>query len=290
MDKISEKAYAKLNISLDVGASREDGYHEMCMVMQSVYFCDDITLTLRTDGAFGVSINLPYVPCDDRNIAIKAARTFFAHIGEPQLGIDMKITKRIPVCAGLGGGSSDAAAVLRALNTLTGSALSQIELEALGETLGSDVPFCVAGGTALATGRGEILTELPDFPDCSIVICKPRFSVSTPQLFSRLDSLQLRYRPDTTGLVQCIKEQNLKCAAQRIFNVFEEVLPSGLDQVNEIKSSFIENGACGAAMTGTGSAVFGVFEDMSCAKNAANEISRRYKDTFITMPHRKIEI
>lgn len=290
METLSEKAYAKLNISLDVGAKREDGFHEISTVMQSVCFCDNLTLTLTRSGGLGVSVNLHYLPCDDRNIAVKAAKAFFEHIGEKNPGLEIVINKRVPICAGLGGGSSDAAAVLRALNKLTKAGMPPRELEKLGERLGSDVPFCVSGGTVLATGRGEILTELPPFPDCVIVICKPPFAVSTPKLFDRLDSLPTKYHPDTAGMLRCIGESDLRGASQRMFNVFEELLPSGREQITNIKGVLLYAGAFGAAMSGTGSAVFGVFDNESLAKEAASQLRRQYSEVFITMPQEKINL
>jgi 4-diphosphocytidyl-2-C-methyl-D-erythritol kinase len=290
MDKISEKAYAKLNLSLDVLGLRGDGYHEMCTVMQSVDFSDGLTVSLRRGGGVSVSNNLPYLPRDERNIAFKAAQVFLDYIGEKDLGADIAIHKRVPVCSGLGGGSGDAAAVLRALNQLTGSGLGAAELEKLGEKLGSDVPFCVAGGTVLAEGRGERLTQIEDFPSCVIVIAKPRFSVSTPQLFARLDKQRTRYHPDTQGLRSCIAAGNLKGACQRVFNVFEEILPSGRDEIAYIKSFLLGNGALGAAMTGTGSAVFGIFEAEGEAPRAAEKLSKQYREVYVTLPQRRLKI
>ncbi|MDR0951396.1 MAG: 4-(cytidine 5'-diphospho)-2-C-methyl-D-erythritol kinase [Oscillospiraceae bacterium] len=289
MDTTTEKAFAKLNLSLDVGAKRPDGYHEMTTVCQTVDFCDELTLTLRRGGESSVSVNLPYLPCDRRNIALKAAALFFEHIGESAFSVHIDILKHIPVCAGLGGGSADAAAVLRALNSLTKSGLTPAALETLSEALGSDVPFCVRGGTALSTGRGEILTPLPPLKPCSITLCKPRFSVSTPTLFARLDKARLRFRPDTEGLITAIKAGDLPGCARRIFNIFEEILPSGRDQVDIIKSVLLEYGALGAAMSGTGSAVFGVFEAPDAAKAASDSLSHLYREVFLTAPQPRIE-
>lgn len=288
MNFTTEKAYAKLNLSLDVLSKREDGYHEMCMVMQTVDFCDELSLSLRPDGAVNVSQNFHYIPCDDRNIAVKAARAFFARLGDSRLGVDITIKKRIPVCAGMGGGSSDGAAVLRALNRLTGTPFSQKELENIGAALGSDIPFCVAGGTALATGRGEELSGLPPMPDCEIVICKPRFSVSTPELFNRLDCFSQKLHPDTSGLLGCLEAADLRGLAQRMFNVFESVLPYGRDDVSRIKGILLDNGALGAAMTGTGSAVYGVFSAADRAAAARNELKEHYREVFAAYPKKAL--
>ena len=287
---IKEKAYAKLNISLDVLSKRPDGYHDMRMVMQSVSLHDELSVSLRNDGAVNVATNLHYLPCDDRNIAAKAAKAFFARIGKTELGADIDIQKRIPVCAGMGGGSTDGAAVLRALNTLLGKPFSKSELEALGASLGSDIPFCISGGTALAEGRGERLCDLAPFPNCSFVIAKPKFSVSTPELFSKLDLITLKFHPDTQGIVSSIENGNLKGVCQRMYNVFETVLPPKPNDVQIIKHSLLDCGALGAVMTGTGSAVFGVFDDKAKAEYAHYLLSQRFTDVFLAEPQAALEM
>lgn len=284
INTITEKAYAKLNISLDVISKRPDGYHDMRMIMQTVSLCDDITVSLRDDSAINVSTNLRYLPCDDRNIAAKAARAFFAQTGTTDIGANIDIIKRIPVCAGMGGGSSDGAAVLRALNTLMGKPFSRFELEELGASLGSDIPFCVAGGTSLAEGRGEILSDLPSFPHCRFVIVKPKFSVSTPELFSKIDLITLKFHPDTRGIISSIKRGSLEGICPRMYNVFEDVLPTNLSDIQTIKSALLDCGALAAIMTGTGSAVFGVFGDNVKSKFAHETLSHRYKDVFLAEP------
>lgn len=290
MSEIFERAYAKLNLSLDVLKKRGDGYHDMCMVMQSVSLCDDVFLSLRNDGEINISTNLSYLPCDERNIAFKAARAFFEAVKSPKLGADIKITKRIPVCAGMGGGSSDAAAVLRALNTALSAPMNGDELEHLGATLGSDVPFCIRGGTALAEGRGELLKNLTPISQSHIVICKPGFSVSTPLLFSRLDLSAVRYRPDTQGLVSALNNHDLNGVCRRMFNVFEDVLPTTADAISEIKGVLLDMGALGAVMTGTGSAVFGIFDSSLNASEADSELKKFYSEVFITAAQKQLDL
>ena len=290
INKIDEKAYAKLNISLDVISRREDGYHDMCMVMQTVSLYDDVSVSLRNDGITSISTNLHYLPCDDRNIAAKAAKAFLAKSGNSKYGADIKIKKRIPVCAGMGGGSSDGAAVLRALNILTGKPFNRTELEELGNTLGADIPFCVAGGTSLAEGKGEILTDLLPLPQCHIVIAKPKFSVSTPELFSKIDLYTVKYHPDTQGIVSAINCGNLKGVCQRMYNVFENVLPPKPDDIALIKSAFLDLGALGTLMTGTGSAVFGIFDDEQAAKESHTYLARQYVDVFHAVPQNRLDI
>lgn len=284
MDSTKEAARGKLNLALDVLSKRPDGYHDMCMVMQTVDFGDELSISLRQDGKITVAVGWHYLPTDERNIAVKAARAFFERLGESGVGADISIEKKIPVCAGMGGGSADGAAVLRALNRLTGEPFTLAQLENLAEGLGSDVPFCVAGGTVLATGRGEILEPVSPLPDCFIVICKPRFSVSTPELFARLDTLPRKLRPDVNGMLGCLERGDLRGTAQRMFNVFEAALPTGAEAVSGIKRTMLDQGAMGAVMTGTGSAVFGVFGRETQARDACERLSHRYKEVFLTVP------
>lgn len=259
MKTVQEKAYAKLNISLDVGKCREDGFHEMTMVMQSISLADTVTVTLNATGKVRAKTSLPFIPGDERNLAVKAALCYLAAIGRGEQGALIKIQKSVPVGAGMGGGSSDAAAVLRALNRLFDHPLTGSELETLSCGVGSDVAFCVAGGTALATGRGEKLEALPPLPDCAFVVCKPEFSISTPELFRKLDQMPLRRHPDTAGLLTAIREGQLTQVCRRMYNVFEDVDDRRMRTVADIKSRLLDGGALGAVMTGTGSAVFGVF-------------------------------
>lgn len=280
MKAVKEKAYAKLNISLDVTGKRPDGYHEMVMVMQSVSLCDDIEVTLNS-GGIKASCNLPFVPCDERNLAVKAAKQYFDCAGLESGGAFIRICKHIPVGSGMGGGSADAAAVLRALDKLHGGLLGREKLEELAASIGSDVAFCVAGGTALATGRGEKLSALPALPDCFVVICKPDFSISTPELFRKLDSVRLRCHPDTAGICAALESGSLAEVARRMYNVFEDVPDRRHSAIGEIKSSLLDLGALGAVMTGTGSAVFGLFDNEDKAKAAREVLGRDYRSCYI---------
>jgi len=274
-------ASAKLNLSLDVLRRTPDGYHDLRMVMQSVEFGDDLEIELTTDGSFSIEPGQRYLPADDRNLAVRAAKAFLRNSG---LGASIRTVKRTPVCAGMGGGSSDAAAVLRALNRLTGAGKSPAELCALGGEIGSDVPFCILGGTMLAEGRGQLLTPLPPLPDCAIVICKPSFAISTPELFSRIDRRRSRLRPDTSGLTAALSAGDLPGAARRMYNVFEDVLDRRQGDILSIKSRLLDLGAIGAAMTGTGSAVFGVFSDEAAAQTAHAALSAHYRECWLTRP------
>lgn len=267
-----EKAYAKLNISLDVTDRRPDGYHNMIMVMQTVSVCDELSITLNSEGRVQAQSGLRYIPGDERNLAVKAAMVFLNAAGIKDKGVDIALSKNIPVGAGMAGGSADAAAVLRALNRLFDAPFSPEQLEKLGEKVGSDVPFCVCGGTSLASGRGEILSPLPDMPDCLYVICKPGFSISTPELFKKLDEVHLHRHPDTAGIISALEQKDLREICRRMYNVFEDVDDRRLRTVSEIKSVMLDHGAYSALMTGTGSAVFGVFTQQAAAENAVEAL------------------
>lgn len=284
MRETKEKAYAKLNISLDVTSCRDDGYHDMLMVMQTISLSDDITVRLNDSGKVTASSNLPFIPCDERNLAVKAALKYLEAVGVGSQGMHIEMYKRIPVGAGMAGGSSDAAAVLRALNRLYDNRLSRCELEELACHVGSDVAFCVAGGTALAKGRGEILNDLQPMPDCWFVVCKPEFSISTPELFKKLDSSPMRHHPDTSGILQALEDGELREICIRMYNVFEDVDDRRMRTVSDIKSKLLDYGALGAIMTGTGSAVFGVFANEEQAKAANRDLKAAYKFCCVSKP------
>lgn len=276
MNEISVKAFAKLNLALDVLSKLEDGYHAMRMVMQSVGLCDDVQIVLREDGVIRASTDDPQLPTDDGNIIVRAARLFFQQTGQAQLGADIHLTKRIPVCAGMGGGSSDGAAVLRGLNQLTGAGLSRQQLQDLSFQIGADLPFCIAGGTQLAEGKGERLTVLPAMPACDVVICKPDFAIATPMLFRTIDGRSLRCRPDIDGMITVLTAGNLSGIASLLSNVFTEVLTEEFTEIHRIRRELLNAGAMGAVMTGTGSAVFGLFDSTTAAQRAYMQLSMQY--------------
>ena len=280
----TEPAFAKLNLSLDILRRRSDGYHDMRMVMQSVTLRDAVTLTEREDGALYISNSLPFLPCDEGNIAAKAVRRFFEGTGLPFPGLSVHIQKEIPVCAGMAGGSTDGAAVLRALGRSYAPDLPWERLEEIAAPVGSDVPFCVRGGTALAEGRGEVLTELPPMPPCWIVLCKPAFSISTPELFAQVRLRRLRCRPDTAGLLRALEAGDLEGAARRLYNIFEDVLPRRYSQVFDIKSALLDLGAMASSMTGSGPTVFGVFRERTRAAEAAEALRGQYPAVFLCEP------
>ncbi len=272
---VREKAYAKINISLDVAGRRPDGYHEMVMPMQTVSLSDELTIRFEGEGV-RARCNLRYVPGDERNLAVRAATAYLRVIGEEAQGLRIELDKRIPVGSGMGGGSADAAAVLRALNRAFEGRLSREELTALAGEVGSDVAFCLLGGTMLATGRGEVLEPLPPLPPCSIVIVKPGFSISTPELFKKLDTAPLRMHPDTAGLIDAMGAGDLSGVCRRLYNVFEDVDDRRMRTIRQIKGGLLDSGALGAVMTGTGSAVFGLFDEREKAERCCAAMKKEY--------------
>lgn len=280
-----EEAFAKINLTLDVLSLRPDGYHEVDMVMQSVSLADSLTITPRDETGLSLQTGCQDLPTDDGNLAIRAARCFLEAIGKEEQGLILELHKRIPVCAGTAGGSSDAAAVLRALNRMFGQPFSQQQLQRLGETIGSDVPYCVLGGTARAQGRGEVLTKLPSLPACWIVLCKPDFGISTPELFHRIDAQPGRVHPDTDGMLAALAAKDLTSIAQRLGNAFEAVLPEAARiEVQAIKNRLRDCGALGACMSGTGPTVFGIFSQEQAAREAVFALTQTYAEVFFTQP------
>ena len=275
------QARAKLNLTLDVLGKRPDGYHDMRMIMQSIDLTDRLTLAENGGVGLRVRTNLHFLPNNEKNLAAQAALRWWEARGRSPRGLDIEIEKHIPVCAGMAGGSSDAAAVLRALNAM--EPLSPPELARVGESVGSDVPYCVLGGTALAEGRGEVLTPLPPLPKCWVVLCKPEFSISTPALFARIDSVRLRCRPDTQGAVAALKAGDLQEVARRLYNVFEDALPDHRrTRVNDIKNLLIQCGALGSSMSGTGPTVFGLFDNEGLAREAYDRLADLGGEVFLT--------
>lgn len=275
-------APAKLNLSLDILHRREDGYHDLKMVMHSVDLTDELTLERTGEQGIRVRTDLSFLPDDERNLAAVAARRFAEATGTDVEGLVITIRKRIPVCAGMAGGSSDAAAVLRALNRELAAPMTRAELAAVGEKVGSDVPYCVVGGTALAEGRGERLTPLPALPACWFVLCKPNFSITTPELFARVNCARLRCRPDTEGILRALESGELEGVARRMYNVFEDVLPDRrAGEIAAIKSALVGHGALGAVMSGSGPTVFGIFREEAAAKGAWADLKQDYVQTFL---------
>ena len=280
------QARAKINLTLDVTGRREDGYHTVRMVMQSVALHDTIRVAVtqgeRKPRGILLTCNLPYLPVDERNLAYRAAELFYQETDALPGTCEIHIEKRIPMAAGLAGGSSDAAAVLRALAALHNVCLTDDELCAMGLKLGADVPYCLRGGTMLAEGIGEDLTALSPMPHCWVVLCKPPFAVSTKDAYREMDEVSIRQRPDTKGMIRALEKGDYHGVASRLSNVMELVTAAKRRQIGEIKSFLTENGADGTLMSGSGPTVYGLFSDEGRARTAAKMLSRRFADTFLT--------
>ena len=281
MTTLYEGAFAKLNLTLDVLGKRPDGYHDIKSVMQTVSVRDDIEIDLDTGKPWKLLCSDETIPADERNLAWKAARLYFDTIGKEPDGIEIRITKRIPVQAGMGGGSADAAAVLRALNRHYGHPLSIPALAELSGQIGSDVPFCVLCGTAMAEGRGERLRKLPDLPDCFFVICKPDFSVSTPELYNKIDSEPIHKHPDHTAMESALLAGDLGKICENIYNVFDSIVTKEHLELNYIKSIFNSYGAVGMQMTGSGSAVFCIVPEFEFAAVICSMLKENYPQVYI---------
>lgn len=284
MTTLYEGAFAKLNLTLDVLGKREDGYHNLKSVMQTVSVRDDIEIDVGTGKPWVLKCDKPGIPTDERNLAWKAAKLYLDTVGKDPGGLEIRITKRIPSQAGMGGGSADAAAVLRALNDHYGNPLSILALAELGAQVGSDVPFCVVCGTAMVEGRGERLRRLPDMPDCVIVVCKPEFSVSTPELYRKLDTVAIAKHPDNQAMESALLAGDLEMVAKNIFNVFDPVVTEEHPELNYIKSVFHQYGAAAYQMTGSGSAVFAIVSEFEIAAVLCNMLKPNYPDIFICKP------
>ncbi len=280
MKRVTLPAYAKLNLTLDILRKREDGYHDMQMIMQSVELHDDVTVAMTESGE--VVCHCGDIPGDESNLAVKAARAFFDATGIVPGGLVIDIEKRIPAQAGMAGGSSDAAATLRALRKLLRPDMLGEELEHIGARVGSDVPYCLRGGTALAEGRGERLTSLRPAPPFHVLLCKPEFDIPTPALFARVRVSELWGRPDTAGMLAAIHRGDADGVAARIKNVFESVLPPEFAGVFDIKARMRQLGAEAVAMTGSGPTVFGLFRDYALVRDAYIILAEEHERTYLT--------
>ena len=285
MSTIRVFAPAKLNLTLDILGLRPDGYHELDMLMQTVSLCDEVELTLGTCEPWTLACADPDgtpldLPADGRNLAWKAAAAFFRRTGLSDGGLAIRIVKRIPAEAGLAGGSADCAAVLRALNDRFDRPLDLPALLALGAECGSDVPFCLTGGTARVRGRGEDVTPMTLGTVQHYVICKPPFGISTPRLFCLSDEHPPTVRPDAETLVDCLKQGNAEAAGPLLCNVLEPVAALIHPSILDIKADLLTQGACGAQMTGSGSAVFGLFPGEDAAKAACEALKNKEYAVF----------
>lgn len=286
MKRMTQQAPAKVNLALDILGRRPDGYHDMRMVMQAVSLCDTVTAE-ETEGGFALHTGGDFIPAGKKTLEQRAAEAFFTAISRPIPGLSVTLEKRTPAYAGLGGGSADVAALLRILRDRYCPDLPGTELERIGFTVGSDMPFCVRGGTALAEGRGEVLTDLRPLPDCFFVICKPDFGIPTPTLFARVDGGEFGCRPDIEGMCRALEQGDLTGVTARLGNVFEAVLPEEYHAVFAIKRRLLDLGALNAAMSGSGPAVFGIFRARQTAEAAARALKETYAQTFLAEPLKK---
>ena len=284
METLYEGAYAKVNLTLDVLDKREDGYHDLKSVMQTLSIRDDIEIDVGTGKPWKLLCSKEGIHTDERNLAWKAAKVYCDALNKDPNGLEIRITKRIPVEAGMGGGSADAAAVLRALNDYYGNPLSILALAELGAQVGSDVPFCVVGGTAMVEGKGEKLRKLPDMPDCIFVVCKPDFSVSTPALYKKIDEVTVPKRPDHQAVESALLAGDLEKVAHNLYNVFDPAVTEEHLELNYIKSLFHQYGAVGYQMTGSGSAVYAIVSEFEVAAVICNMLQSNYPNVFIGKP------
>ena len=286
MDKMELKALGKINLGLDVQGKRPDGYHDVRMVMQTIYLYDQITITKRKESGIGLSTNLFYLPVNENNLAYRAAKLLMDEF-EIRSGVDIFLEKHIPVAAGMAGGSSNAAAVLYGINRMFDLGLSMEELMKRGVSLGADVPYCIMRGTVLAEGIGEILTPLPPMPRCQIVVAKPPVSVSTKMVYEKIDSRRIVEHPDIDGIIEGLKEGDVTKIASCMGNVLEQVTVEEYPVIDKIKKLMNEGGAKGAMMSGSGPTVFGIFTEKSKAKKAALKIREAglAKQVYVTNVH-----
>lgn len=274
MDKIRLKALGKINLGLDVLGRRENGYHDVRMVMQTLYLYDTVTLMKEEHAGIEIESNLYFLPKDENNIAWRAAKLLMDefHI---EGGLRIILDKHIPVAAGMAGGSSNAAAVLYGMNQMYELGLTRQELMERGLTLGADVPYCIMRGTVLAEGIGEVLSPLPPMPKCQIMIAKPPISVSTKAVYKALDSKKIEAHPDIDEIIDGLGKQDLHQIAESMGNVLEEVTIEMYPEIAQIKKCMLEHGALGAMMSGSGPTVFGIFDDKSKSRTAMSKLKKQ---------------
>lgn len=288
MDKIQLKALAKINLGLDVLRRREDGYHEVKMIMQTIGLHDELELRKTRKPGIQVETNLYYLPTNENNLVYKAAKLLMDEF-QFEGGVSIQLKKNIPVAAGMAGGSSDGAAVLWGMNQMYGLGLSRQDLMDRGVKLGADVPYCVQRGTALAEGIGEKLSVLPSMPKCYILIAKPGISVSTKFVYENLHANDLRpeQHPDVDAMIEAMEQRDLALLASRMGNVLETVTVPAYPVIDEIKKCMVEMGALGSMMSGSGPTVFGIFDSRAKAREAYREVKARHlaRQVYVTTPY-----
>lgn len=283
--QITVKSAAKINLTLDITGKRPDGYHDLRSVMQTIDLYEIVTLSQNDSGNITISCDKDGIPCDESNIAVKCVRAFFNAADIIPTGLHIDIIKNIPVQAGLAGGSADGAAVLKGLNELYGYPLSQEVLYKTGASVGADIPFCLMGGTALAEGIGEKLTPLPDIPDCFFVVVKPPVGISTAQAYGAVDRADFKGSPSTDNMLAGLDDVHL--IAARLYNDFEEAL--NIPEIKTLTQSLkMYDGCLGACMSGSGSAVFAVFDDENKASLCTQEMKKLYPFAVCVKPYPRV--
>ena len=279
------KALAKINLGLDVVRKREDGYHEVRMIMQTIDVFDRLMFTVEDMSGIRIQTNVASVPSDESNLVYKAAKLLMEEFGITK-GLSIYLEKNIPVAAGMAGGSSDAAAAMKAVNELFELGLSEEELKVRGVKIGADVPYCIMGGTALAEGIGEVLSPLPPMPDCYILIAKPPVGVSTAFVYGNLRANELKHHPDIDGMIQSLRDGSVEQLCAQMENVLETVTVPAYPIIDEIKCLMKDCGAVGAMMSGSGPTVFGIFTDKECAEEALTRVteSNLANQIYLTTP------
>ena len=292
MNQMRLKALAKINLGLDVLRRKEDGYHEVKMIMQTINLHDQIHMRKIEEDEIKIRTNLYYLPNNENNLAYKAAKMLKDEFNLPG-GVSINLKKVIPVAAGMAGGSSDAAAVLFGMNKLYGLKLSMQELMDRGVKLGADVPYCIMRGTALAEGIGEKLTKLPAMPKCHILIAKPPINVSTKFVYENLHANDLKPEdhPPVDAQIEALKEGNLEKLVVNMGNVLERVTVPEYPVINEIKQMMLDGGAIGSMMSGSGPTVFGIFTSYNKAKETYDKIEKSglSKQIYLTTPYNQKE-
>ncbi len=273
MDSLWINAPAKINLGLDVIRRREDGYHEVKMIMQSIRLFDRLTLAKSKNPGINLTTNLGFLPVNEDNLVYKSAKLLMDEFNI-DTGVSIQLDKRIPVAAGMAGGSTDAASCLLAMNRLFNLKLSDQQLMERGVTLGADIPYCMMKGTALSEGIGEILSPLPEAPDCYVLIAKPGFHVSTKFVYSNLKLDEQTDHPDIDHMIECIQENNLRDLCDSMANILETVTIPEHPEIADIKKTMLEQGALGSLMSGSGPTVFGIFDDPNKAKAAKEKCKK----------------
>ena len=277
------RALAKINLGLDILGKREDGYHEVRMIMQTIQMYDVLEIKKKKAPGISLSVNYPYIPCDERNLVYKAAKLLMDEF-QVTSGVEIDLRKFIPTAAGMGGGSSDAAAVLVGVNRMFQLGLTKRELMERSVAIGADVPFCVLRGTSLAEGIGEILTPLPSLPKCFVLIAKPPINVSTKFVYTNLRANELTCHPDIDGQIRALQDGDLEAVCKKMGNVLETVTIPAYPIIQTIKDKMIQCGAVNAMMSGSGPTVFGIFNEREQAERAAELLREedKIRQMFVT--------